>query len=143
MISLDDQRPGPLCPERLNLARHVLWSNGAPDDKIALALLTLYKGGGHWTGNGWRWPLATLGFAIPALGLSLYLHYGYSVDLNGMVSESVYPDELFRFLPIYTMFAGAIGFAIGWIGALARSLSSRGRAINRLASATGRRPSSP
>ena len=24
-------------------------------------------------------------------------------------------EELFRFLPIYTLFAGAIGFAIGWI----------------------------
>ena len=82
---------------------------------LVLAALTLYKGGGQWAGAGWRWPLGTLGFAIPALGLSLYLHYGYSVDLDGMVSESVYPRELFRFLPAYTAFAGAVGFAIGWI----------------------------
>jgi hypothetical protein len=82
---------------------------------VVLAGITVYKGDGRWTGLGWRWPLGTFGFAIPALGLSLYLHYGYSVDLHGMYSESVYPRELFRYLPVYTIFAGAIGFAIGWI----------------------------
>lgn len=82
---------------------------------VTLALLTLRLGKGHWAGSGWRWPLGTLGFAIPTLGLSMYLHYGYSVDLNGMYSESVYPGELFRYLPLYTSFAGCIGFAIGWI----------------------------
>lgn len=82
---------------------------------VALASLTLYKGKGSWTGAGWRWPLGTVGFAIPALGLSLYLHYGYAVDLDGMFDDAIYPQELFRFLPAYTMVAGAIGFAIGWI----------------------------
>ena len=82
---------------------------------VLLSVIAVYKGGGHWTANGWQWALGTLGFAIPAMGLSLYLHYGYSVDLHGMYSESVYPRELFRFLPGYTIFAGAIGFAIGWI----------------------------
>ncbi len=82
---------------------------------LALAALTLYRGGGRWTGAGWRWPLATLGFAIPALGLSLYLHYGWANDLDGMYSEAVYPTALFRFLPAYTLVAGGIGFAIGWI----------------------------
>ena len=82
---------------------------------IIISVLTLYRGGGRWTGAGWSWPLGTLGFAIPALGLSLYLHYGYSVDLDGMFSESVYPRELFRYLPAYTTGAGVIGFAIGWI----------------------------
>ena len=82
---------------------------------ILLSTVTLKKGGGQWTADGWRWPLGTLGFAIPAIGLSLYLHYGYEVDLNGMYSESIYPSEVFRYLPIYTMFAGVIGFAIGWI----------------------------
>lgn len=82
---------------------------------IALAALTLKKGEGQWAGAGWCWPLGTLGFAIPAIGLSIYLHYGYSIDLHGMFSESVYPEELFRYLPVYTMFAGMIGFAIGWI----------------------------
>ena len=82
---------------------------------VALATVTLMKGGGLWTGAGWRWLLGTAGFAIPAIGLSIYIHYGYDVDLNGMVSESVYPTEVFRYLPIYTSVAGGIGFAIGWI----------------------------
>jgi len=82
---------------------------------VLLVAITLGKGRGNWAGSGWCWPLGTLGFAIPAMGLSLYLHYGYSVDLNGMYSESVYPRELFRYLPVYTVFAGGIGFAIGWI----------------------------
>lgn len=80
-----------------------------------LAYVTLHGGGGRWTGADWRWILGSLGFAIPALGLSMYLHYGYSIDLNGMVSQSVYPQELFRYLPVYTSIAGTIGFAIGWI----------------------------
>jgi hypothetical protein len=82
---------------------------------VALAALTLQKGGGRWTGSGWSWLLGTAGFAIPAIGLSMYLHYGYDSDLNGMYSESVYPTEVFRYLPLYTMVAGVIGFAIGWI----------------------------
>ena len=82
---------------------------------VVLATLTLYKGKGNWTGAGWRWPLGTVGFAIPAVGLSLYLHYGYAVDLDGLFDDAIYPQELFRFLPAYTMVAGAIGFAIGWI----------------------------
>ncbi len=80
-----------------------------------LSAITLYRGGGSWSGAGWRLPLGTLGFAIPALGLSLYLHYGYSVDLDGMFSDVEHPQALFRFLPLYTIVAGAIGFAIGWI----------------------------
>ncbi|MBJ88704.1 MAG: hypothetical protein CMO98_02500 [Woeseia sp.] len=82
---------------------------------ILLTAITLKKGGGQWAAAGWCWPLGTLGFAIPAIGLSLYLHYGYEVDLNGMYSESIYPNEVFRYLPFYTIFAGFIGFAIGWI----------------------------
>ncbi len=82
---------------------------------LLLSALTLYKGGGHWAGAGWSWPLGTLGFSIPAIGLSLYLHYAYSTDLNGMFGDALYPQEVFRYLPVYTAGAGAIGFAIGWI----------------------------
>ena len=82
---------------------------------LALCAVTLVRGGGLWTGAGWQWPLATAGFALPALGLSAYIHYGYSIDLHGMFSESVYPKEVFRFLPYYTTISGGIGFAIGWI----------------------------
>ena len=81
----------------------------------ALSALTLYRGDGSWIGAGWRWPLDTVGFAIPALGLSLYLHYAYSVDLDRLFGAATHPEELFRFLPIYTVVAGTIGFAIGWI----------------------------
>ncbi len=82
---------------------------------VGLCALTLHRGNGTWTGSGWRLPLGTLGFAIPALGLSIYLHYAYSVNLNGLFSDASNPEGLFRFLPAYTLVAGAIGFAIGWI----------------------------
>ncbi len=82
---------------------------------LILSLLTVWRGAGSWTGSGWRMPLGTLGFAIPAVGLSLYLHYAYSVNLNDMFSGTGSPMQLFRFLPYYTILAGAIGFTIGWI----------------------------
>ena len=80
-----------------------------------LSWLTLWLGKGRWAGAGWQLPLGLVGFAIPALGLSSYLHYAYSVNLNDMFSGATEPVQLFRFLPTYTMIAGAIGFAIGWI----------------------------
>ena len=82
---------------------------------VALSALTLGRGEGTWTGSGWRLPLGTLGFAIPALGLSVYLHYAYAVNLNGLFTHATNPEGLFRFLPVYTLVAGGIGFAIGWI----------------------------
>ncbi len=82
---------------------------------LLFALVTLLRGQGSWTASGWRLPLGTLGFSIPALGLAVYLHYAYSVNLNGMFDASESPLALFRFLPIYTTVAGGIGFAIGWI----------------------------
>jgi hypothetical protein len=82
---------------------------------LGLALLTLWRGAGSWTGSGWRFALGTLGFSIPALGLAAYLHYAYAVNLNGMFSGAENPLQLFRFLPYYTAIAGGIGFAIGWI----------------------------
>lgn len=80
---------------------------------VGLAAVTLARGGGRWAGAGWRMPLGVAGFAIPALGLSCYLHYAYSVNLDGMFDDG--PGQLFRFLPLYTAVAGGIGFAIGWI----------------------------
>jgi hypothetical protein len=82
---------------------------------VLLSLFTVWRGAGSWTGSGWRLPLGTLGYAIPALGLSVYLHYAYSVNLNEMFSDTEHPMQLFRFLPYYTTVAGGIGFAIGWI----------------------------
>ena len=82
---------------------------------LVLAGLTVWRGNGHWTGSGWRLLLGTVGFAIPALGLSAYLHYAYSINLNDLFTGASDPQQLFRFLPIYTTVAGCIGFAIGWI----------------------------
>lgn len=82
---------------------------------LLLAAVTLHRGGGLWSGAGMRMPLGTLGFAVPALGLSAYIHYAYSVNLSDMLSDSQFPGRIFRYLPLYTLFAGGIGFAIGWI----------------------------
>ena len=80
---------------------------------VLLAALTLVRGGGRWGGSGWQMLLGTVGFSIPAIGLAAYLHYAFSVNLNGLFDQG--SGQLFRFLPIYTFFAGIIGFAIGWI----------------------------
>ena len=82
---------------------------------LLLSFLTLRRGGGRWSGAGMRMPLGTLGFAIPTLGLSVYLHYAYAVNLNDLFADARYPDRIFRFLPAYTLVAGGVGFAIGWI----------------------------
>lgn len=93
-----------------------LWRNLLPILMfVLLAAFILVRGDGRWNGKGWSWPLGALGFAIPSIGLSVYLHYGYQTDMDGMFSESIYPLEVFRLLPVYTMLAGGIGFAIGWI----------------------------
>jgi hypothetical protein len=86
-----------------------------PGVVLLLASLALWRGRGSWAGAGWRLPLGALGFAIPALGLSVYLHYAYSVNLDNMFTDARQPGQLFRFLPVYTLGAGGIGFAIGWI----------------------------
>ena len=93
--------------------RYLLRNLVPPFTVVILSVLTLVRGGGRWTGSGWRLPLGTLGFAIPAIGLAAYLHYAFSVNLDGLFDEG--SGQLFRFLPIYTFVAGGIGFAIGWI----------------------------
>jgi len=82
---------------------------------LLLSIFTVWRGDGRWTGTGWRWPLGLVGFAIPALGLSLYLHYAYSINLDGMFDDAEQPMRVFRYLPAYTLVAGGIGFVIGWI----------------------------
>ncbi len=81
---------------------------------VLLAFITLWRGNSRWTGAGWTYPLATVGFAIPALGLSLDLHYAYAVNLHDMFGDARQPGQLFRFLPAYTLSAGGIGSVIGW-----------------------------
>ena len=117
-----------LLPVVLILAATAFWFNdvqgGGPyvlRNLVPLAImlllcgLALYRGGGHWAGSGKSLPLGVTGFAIPAFGLALYLHYAYSVNLNGMFTDAEFPDRVFQFLPMYTTVAGGIGFAIGWI----------------------------
>jgi hypothetical protein len=82
---------------------------------VALSYFTLRRGSGRWSGADMRMPLGTLGFSIPALGLAAYLHYAYAVNLNDMFGNAQFPDRVFRYLPAYTLVAGGIGFAIGWI----------------------------
>ena len=93
--------------------RYVLRNLVPPFTVVILAALTLVRGGGHWSGAGWRFPLGTVGFAVPAIGLAMYLHYAYSINLDGLFDGG--SGQLFRYLPYYTFFAGLIGFAIGWI----------------------------
>ena len=82
---------------------------------VLLSLMILIRGDGRWSGAGMRLPLGAIGFAIPALGLSIYLHYAHSVNLDDLFTDSAFPERVFRYLPIYTVVAGGIGFAIGWI----------------------------
>ncbi len=82
---------------------------------LMLALLTLIRGQGRWAGSGLHLLLGTIGYSIPALGLSAYLHYAYSVNLNDLFTDVDQPLRVFKYLPIYTMGAGSIGFLIGWI----------------------------
>lgn len=80
--------------------------------------------GAAWLLLGWivlrrptdaRWWLGWLGFLVPALGLSGYLHLAFLNDWRGIASQAVTPALLFRFLPWYAGVAGGIGFGIGWI----------------------------
>ena len=85
---------------------------------VALSAWTLWRGTGSWApvagdGRDWRFALGTAGFAVPACGLAVYLHYAYTINLDGYFDDG--PGSLFRYLPIYTFVAGVIGFAIGWI----------------------------
>ena len=82
---------------------------------VLLSGLALLSGKGHWVGSSKCLPLGVIGYSIPALGLGLYLHYAYSVNLHDMFTDAAFPDRVFRYLPIYTTVAGGIGFAIGWI----------------------------
>jgi len=82
---------------------------------VLLSGLVLIRGDGHWTGSSKQMALGLIGYSIPALGLAIYLHYAYSVNLNEMFTDAAHPERIFQYLPIYTTVAGGVGFAIGWI----------------------------
>jgi hypothetical protein len=117
-----------LLPVVLVTVAAALWFNDVQEggpyvlrNLIPLVLLVLFSafvlflGDGRWGGSGKRLPLGVVGFSIPALGLTLYLHYAYSINLNDMFTDAAHPDRVFRYLPVYTIVAGGIGFVIGWI----------------------------
>ena len=62
-----------------------------------------------------RWWLAGAGFALPAVGLSVYLHLAFLLDWRELASTALTPSRLFAWLPVYAVGAGAIGFCIGWL----------------------------
>lgn len=62
-----------------------------------------------------RWWFGWFGFVVPTCGLLVYLHGAFVYDWSNIASRAVTPELLFRFLPYYAVFAGGIGFAIGWI----------------------------
>ena len=80
-----------------------------------LWVLALVRNHGRWIADDRRWTLAAFGFAIPAVGLSVYLHAQWFYDIDGIATRARTPDLLFAYLPYYTVVAGGIGFAIGWI----------------------------
>ncbi|MEL7538470.1 MAG: hypothetical protein AAFZ58_14545 [Pseudomonadota bacterium] len=82
---------------------------------LCLAVFALIRNRGRWWRPDPRWPLATLGFAVPAVGLSLYLHILWHYDIDALRTGARDPRLLFAYLPLYTMLAGAIGFALGLI----------------------------
>ena len=117
-----------MLPVVLLVIASALWFNDVQEDGryvlrnliplatlVILCAITLHRGRGEWTGAGKRLALGLIGYAIPALGLSLYLHYAYTVNLDEMFTDAAFPDRVFRYLPYYTCGAGGIGFAIGWI----------------------------
>ena len=90
---------------------------------LGLGVIALVRNRSDWWQPDARWPLATLGFALPAVGLSLYLHVLWHYDVDGLASKARDPRLLFAWLPLYTLLAGAIGAALGLI--VGRQLNER------------------
>ncbi|MEM1261191.1 MAG: hypothetical protein AAGH76_02215 [Pseudomonadota bacterium] len=79
------------------------------------ALVTLWRNGGSWWQPETRWLLMTIGFAVPSVGLSLYLHHRWALDIDAVRSSARNPRLLFVWLPVLTVVSGAIGAALGRI----------------------------
>ena len=82
---------------------------------LLLGVNALVRNGAGWWSPEPRWSLVMLGFAIPAVGLSLYLHVLWQFDIDGLRSGATQTRLLFAYLPLYTCVAGCIGAALGWI----------------------------
>ncbi|MEM8983060.1 MAG: hypothetical protein AAGC71_08545 [Pseudomonadota bacterium] len=79
------------------------------------AAVALWRNNGRWWHPEARWILMTIGFAVPSVGLSLYLHYRWALDIDAVRTSARNVRLLFAWLPAYTLFAGAIGAALGHI----------------------------
>ncbi len=69
MRAIDDRRPSPAIPDRLNLADHVLWAGGASDDKVALVLLRA-TGAERWSYGRLREAVMRTAGGLLATGLT-------------------------------------------------------------------------
>ena len=90
-----------------NLVPGVVW--------LVLVAWALWHNRGAFFTPDARRTLGAIGFAIPAIGLTVYLHAAYQMQDSELFGADSRPDRLFRYLPIYTLIAGGLGFAIGWI----------------------------
>ncbi len=68
MLSVVDLRTGATCPPDFNLAQHVLEENGAPDDKIALNILSL-SGAERWSYGRLRSAVRGMSAGLKGAGL--------------------------------------------------------------------------
>ena len=69
MLSVDDQGPWPACPAPFNLSEHVLWSSGAPGDKVAMAVLSA-SGAERWSYDRLRAAVLRAGAGLLTAGAS-------------------------------------------------------------------------
>ena len=98
MDAIDDRRPAPDVPERLNLAHHVLWANGAADDQIALSVLSL-TGADRWSYGRLRQAVLNVAGGLRAQGvqpgqtvlLRLGNHPSFPIAYLGAIAAGILP----------------------------------------------------
>lgn len=82
---------------------------------FVLPAVALLRNGGNWLLPKLPYALASWFFFFVVLGLNTYVHALWFYDVDAIRSAATQPAMLFRYLPFYTVLAGGIGFAIGWI----------------------------
>lgn len=98
MLSVDDRRGAFAAPASFNLAHHVLWSNDAPSDKIALTVLRS-SGSERWSYGRLRASVLAMGGALLGAGLAsgdrLLLRLGNTTDFPiaflGAIAAGIVP----------------------------------------------------
>ncbi len=82
---------------------------------FAAPAIAIVRNSGNWLAPNLAFSLGAWFFAAVIGGLNVYVHSLWFYDIGGIKSDATQPGILFQFLPFYTVFAGAIGFAIGAI----------------------------